>query len=208
MDFLEFEESRIVAFINGATRKNGGLNVKDVKRILSANSLLKSCRREECVASLQKHFRKSQMYYKQELMDEGYGNFIRLTATEKNEQVGVLMGYYAKASNVLHILMLEVDDIHRNKGIASKLLSYAINDAEENNARTIYLDDASDFGPLKCRPPPECHKKNIYIKHGFKYMDGPIMTYKGAPLDFQMREPTATHMRRINVAEQERVVLD
>lgn len=62
----------------------------------------------------------------------------------------------------LHIIELETVEEHRNKGYATKLLTYIKNFCNVHKIPTITLDDCSD----RSRKP-----NNIYIKNNFKYVE-------------------------------------
>ena len=223
MDFLNFSEKICEAALSGATRKDGGLNIQDIRSILSANNIKHSGSKEDLLHILQMHFKKPILYYRQEYRDETYGKFVNFAAKANSEIIGYLFGFYDNTNNILHVLTFQVYD--QGKGIGSKLLSTAIDDAHKNKSLTIYLDDASDYGPLRCElSVAECRKKNIYIKHGFEYNKATssasasrqydrqmsaLMTYRGIPVEEVMREPSADYIRRnVPINEQPYVILD
>ena len=74
--------------------------------------------------------------------------------------------YYG--SKILTISSIYVDKVQRGKGIGSILIKEIIKYAKSNNIKKIILDDMTDNYR---------QSHNIYIKHGFCYVDdyGPEM---------------------------------
>jgi GNAT superfamily N-acetyltransferase len=230
---MDFNKAEVKAALLGATKADGGLNVTDMRKILASNGLDSSGLRDDLLqrlevlinprpktrsgkkatASKASSPKQSIVYYKQELVDEqyGYGTFVRYTAfMNDDEQIGYLTGLYHRAENILELLFLHVDETYRGKGIALALLSCAIKEGTLRKVTNIVVDDESDYGPNMCTlPVDECHKRNIYIKIGFKYIHptSASMTYKGKPLTlhsaaFSVR---AQHLNNIPIGDQEYV---
>lgn len=210
MEFFEFSEENIKAGLQGVTSKAGGLNVADIRNILSANMLKSSGNREELLTILLKNYKKPLLYYRQEWADERY-KFLRFTAYYKTELVGFLLGDYHPRSDIFEIMHLEVNEDYRGKGIASKLLSYAIKEALQTDS-TIILDDCSDNGPHgrvgHTMQASDRDKHNLYIKNGFQYIaNSAMMSYKGKDAN-PMYFPTIPYMRTVPIVEQKFVIID
>ena len=232
MDLLEFTKEEVNEALKGSTKQEGGLNVNDIRRILASNGLESAGLRSDLLprlkglinakaakaraGSIKSKARgaaaavsSSIAYYKQELVDVkyNYGTFVKYTAYMNDVDIGYLTGLYHIKDNTLELMFLYVNETYRGRGIASTLLSYALKDASVRKAKNIVVDDESEFGPNMCRlPVEECHKHNIYIKNGFRYLypNSSSMTYKGKPLvqsdAFTVR---ADHLRNIPINEQD-----
>lgn len=80
----------------------------------------------------------------------------------KYEKTINLRNRLIKTNGVFHILNLHTHPDYRNNGYASLLLKFIIQFCSQNMVRLITLDDCSD----NYRKPD-----NIYLEHGFKYLD-------------------------------------
>ena len=96
---------------------------------------------------LKKHFK----YYV--ISDDPYEKVAIYTL---NDIIGVIS--YSIIYERAEINYIVVSDDYRKRGIASKLLSYALNDIEKNGCNVISLEVSFDNEPAI----------NLYLKYGFK----------------------------------------
>ena len=106
-------------------------------------------------------------YWEGEIFENYLENIDCYIAELNGKEVGIVSITHEKWNNVLRINEIHVHQSEQNKGIASKLMTFIINQAKEIGVRAIVLEtQTSNFPAIQ-----------FYKKHGFHLIGYNLLSY-------------------------------